>query len=79
MNMNTLHDNLNYCPDDIAETLLQKQYFSYEGARPDFNKSAIIDIVYWIKAAAANQYNNDAWRQFYNLLAAITDAEIIPF
>ncbi len=80
MNMNTLHKNtFSYDPEEIITTLLQKQYFPYNGPAAVFNKQSIIDCLYWIKAAAENEHNADAWRQFYNLLAAINDAVIIPF
>ena len=80
MNMNTLHNNIfSYDPEEITTTLLQQQLFSYSGSAADFNREAITDCIYWIKAAAENDLNFDYWRQFYNLLAAINDAAIIPF
>lgn len=80
MNMNTLHNNIfSYDPEELTTTLLQQQLFSYSGPEADFNKQSIIDCLYWIKAAAENEKNADIWRQFYNLLAAINDAAIIPF
>lgn len=80
MNMNTLHNDIfSYDPEELTTTLLQQQLFSYSGPAADFNREAITDCLYWIKAAAENEYNADIWRQFYNLLAAINDAATIPF
>ena len=80
MDMNKLHkDIFCYDPEEITTTLLQQQLFSYSGPAADFNREAITDCIYWIKAAAENEKNADIWRQFYNLLAAINDAAIIPF
>lgn len=80
MDMNKLHkDIFCYDPEEIITTLLQQQLFSYSGPAADFNREAITDCIYWIKAAAENEKNADTWRQFYNLLAAINDAAIIPF
>lgn len=80
MNMNTLHgDVFEYWPEEIATALLINQNYSFNGPAADFDKQAIIDCLYWIKDAAENEYNFDYWRQFYNLLAAINGAAIIPF
>lgn len=80
MDMNKLHkDIFSYDPEEITTTLLQQQLFSYSGPAADFNREAIINCLYWIKAAAENDLNCDYWKQFYNLLAAINDAAIIPF
>ena len=80
MNMNILHgDVFSYDPGEITTTLLQDQFFSYSGPEADFNREAITECIYWIKAAAENEKNIDMWRQFYNLLAAINDAAIVPF
>lgn len=58
MNMNTLHNDIfSYDPEEITITLLQQQLFSYSGPEADFNKQAIIDCLYWIKAAAENEKN----------------------
>ena len=80
MDMNILHgDVFEYWPEEIATALLINQNYSFNGPEADFNKQSIIDCLYWIKTAAENEYNADMWRQFYNLLAAINDAAIIPF
>lgn len=80
MDMNKLHkDIFCYDPEEITTTLWQQQLFSYSGPAADFNREAITNCIYWIKAAAENEKNFDYWRQFYNLLAAINDAAIVPF
>lgn len=70
-----------YDPEEIAATLLQccQNLYSFAGSSPDFDKSQIIDCLYWLKAAAENPKDRDSFRQLYNLLAAVNESNIIPF
>ena len=73
-----------YDPEEITISLLLSQsLYSYEPGKnnsvPDFDKGKIIDAIYWLKAAAENEHNEDSFRQLYNLLAAINENGVIPF
>lgn len=64
--------NVEYYPEDITEKLL---YLTERiDAEPEKRKQVnqeITDCLYWIKAAAGNEYNQDYWRTFYRTLENI--------
>ena len=73
-----------YDPEEITTALLLKQsLYSYEPCKnnsvPDFDRGKITEAIYWLQAAAKNEYNADSFRQLYNLLAAINENSIMPF
>lgn len=76
-NINTqLIEDLPYGCGDIADGLLSN---ILESEREQFDREAIEDAVYYIKACAENPYNFDYFRAFYNLLQTINENSYVPF
>ena len=71
-----LIENLGIDSMDIVESLLNC-VSEYE--REAFDKDALDDMVYWLYAAAQNEYNSDYFRGFYNLLQLVAENNIVPF
>ena len=71
-----LIENLGIDSNDIVTALLNC-VSEYE--REQFDKDALDEMVYWIYAAAQNEYDFDFFRAFYNLLQMIAENNIVPF
>lgn len=76
-NINTqIIEDLPYDCEDMANGLLSNVL---ESEREQFDREAIVDAVYYIKACAENPYNHDFFRAFYNLLQTINENSYVPF
>ena len=54
----------------------------FKGEDADQILKELEDAIYWVKAAADNEYNPDYWRTLYTALSAIADLpeyQMIPF
>ena len=64
--------NVEYYPEDITEKLLYlTERIDTEPKKRKQVEREIIDCLYWIQAAAGNEYNQDYWRTFYKTLENI--------
>lgn len=64
--------NVEYYPEDIAENMLYlTERIDTEPEKRKQVNQEITDCLYWIQAAAGNEYNQDYWRTFYRTLENI--------
>lgn len=65
-------ENCYYDISDIAEQLIELSNLDM----PEELKTELENALYWIRSAAQNEYNNDYFRVFYNVLLVITGMEV---
>ena len=65
-------ENAYYSVEDIAEQLIELSNLDM----PEDLKEELKDALYYLKAVAKNQYNNDYFRVLYNVLLVITGMEV---
>lgn len=66
-------NNYEITPDEIAKTLVKLADFGNDIESENQAATDLENALYYLDAIAQNEYNNDYFRTFYNVLAKITD------
>lgn len=71
--LKNFQENNCYGVEDVVEKLIELSNLESN----EELKNELEEVVYYLKAVAQNEYNNDYFRVFYNVLLVITGNEFL--